>query len=144
LGGKLGEKRVQHYEKILFEVANHSSKTERRAEEAEREVEKLKKVEYMMEHIGDTFEGVISGVTSWGMYVELPNTIEGMIRVSEMKDDYYIYDEERYQMVGEHTKKVYKLGQMVTVEVVNADKILRTIDFALVEAKPPMERSLDE
>lgn len=133
LNGKLGEKRVQHYEKILFEVANHSSKTERRADESEREVEKLKKVEYMMDHIGETFEGVISGVTSWGMYVELPNTVEGMIRVSEMKDDYYIYDEEHYQMVGEHTKKVYKLGQKVTVEVVNADKIQRTIDFALVE-----------
>ncbi len=144
LNGKLGEKRVQHYEKILFEVANHSSKTERRAEEAEREVEKLKKVEYMMDHIGETFEGVISGVTSWGMYVELPNTIEGMIRVSEMDDDYYIYDEERYQMIGEHTKKTYKLGQMVTVEVVNADKILRTVDFALVEAEPPRERSLEE
>ncbi|MBP1755577.1 MAG: rnr [Firmicutes bacterium] len=135
LNGKMGEKRIQHYEKILFEVANHSSKTERRAEEAEREVMKMKKVEYMMEHIGETFEGVISGVTSWGMYVELPNTIEGMIRVSEMNDDYYIYDEERYQMIGEHTKKVYKLGQMVTVEVVSADKIQRTIDFALVEGE---------
>ncbi len=144
LNGKLGEKRVQHYEKILFEVANHSSKTERRAEEAEREVEKLKKVEYMMEHIGESFEGVISGVTSWGMYVELPNTIEGMIRVSEMNDDYYIYDEEHYQMVGEHTKKVYKLGQTVIVEVVNADKIQRTIDFALVEEIPSMERSQED
>ena len=144
LNGRLGEKRVQHYNKILFEVANHSSKTERRAEEAERDVEKLKKVEYMMEHIGESFEGVISGVTSWGMYVELPNTIEGMIRVSEMDDDYYIYDEERYQMVGEHTKKVYKLGQKVIVEVVNADKIQRAIDFALLEAMPPVERSLEE
>jgi ribonuclease R len=144
ISGRLGEKRRTHYEKILYEVAEHSSKTERRADEAEREVEKLKKVEYMKEHIGETFEGVISGVTSWGMYVELPNTIEGMIRVSEMNDDYYIYDEERYQMVGEHTKKVYKLGQKVTIEVVNADKILRTIDFALVEAEPPMERSLEE
>ncbi|HWT74542.1 MAG TPA: ribonuclease R [Mobilitalea sp.] len=135
LKGKLGEKRIQHYEKILFEVSDHSSKTERRADESEREVEKLKKVEYMMDHIGEIFEGVISGVTSWGMYVELPNTIEGMIRVSEMRDDYYIYDEERYQMVGEHTKKIYKLGQKVTVEVVNADKVQRTIDFALVEVE---------
>lgn len=135
LNGKIGEKRTQHYEKILFEVADHSSRTERRADEAEREVDKLKKVEYMMDHIGETFEGVISGVTGWGMYIELPNTIEGMIRVSEMKDDYYIYDEERYQMVGEHTKKIYKLGQKVTVEVVSADKILRTIDFALVEVE---------
>lgn len=133
ISGKLGEKRREHYDKILYEVSDHSSRTERRADESEREVEKLKKVEYMSAHIGETFEGVISGVTSWGMYVELPNTVEGMIRVSEMQDDYYIYDEEHYQMVGEHTRKVYKLGQMVTVEVVNADKILRTIDFALVE-----------
>ncbi len=131
--GSLGEARKAHYEKILYEVTEHSSKTERRADEAEREVEKMKKVEYMQKHIGETFEGVISGVTSWGMYVELPNTIEGMIRVSEMKDDYYVYDEERYQMIGEHTKKVYKLGQKVAVEVVNADKIMRTIDFAFAE-----------
>lgn len=144
LNGKLGEKRTQHYEKILFEVADHSSKMERRADESEREVEKLKKVEYMMEHIGETFEGVISGVTSWGMYVELPNTIEGMIRVADMNDDYYIYDEERYQMIGEHTRKIYKLGQKVTVEVVNADKVMRTIDFAFVEDKLPKERSLEK
>lgn len=135
LNGKMGEKRRGHYDKILFEVADHSSKMERRADESEREVQKLKKVEYMIGHIGETFEGVISGVTSWGMYVELPNTIEGMIRVSEMQDDYYIYDEEHYQMVGEHTRKIYKLGQKVTVEVVSADKIMRTIDFALVEGK---------
>lgn len=144
LNGKLGENRLKHYEKILFEVSDRSSRMERRADESEREVEKLKKVEYMMDHIGETFEGVISGITSWGMYVELPNTIEGMIRVSEMEDDYYFYDEERYQMVGEHTKKIYKLGQTVTIEVVNADKIMRTIDFALVEEEPPRERSLEE
>lgn len=144
LNGKMGEKRIKHYEKILYEVAEHSSKTERRADEAEREVEKMKKVEFMLEHIGETFEGVISGITNWGMYVELPNTVEGMVRVSEMYDDYYIYDEEHYQLVGEHTKRIYSLGQKVTVEVVNADKIQRTIDFALVEGKPPMERSLEE
>lgn len=135
LNGKLGEKRRNHYEKILFEVSDRSSRMERRADESEREVQKLKKVEYMADHIGEVFEGVISGVTSWGMYVELPNTVEGMIRVSEMQDDYYIYDEERYQMVGEHTKKIYKLGQKVMVEVVSADKVLRTIDFALVEVE---------
>jgi ribonuclease R len=135
LGGKLSEGRIGHYEKILTEVANHSSKTERRADEAEREVEKMKKVEYMMEHIGETFEGVISGITNWGMYVELPNTVEGMIRVSAMEDDFYNYDEEHYQMVGEHTKKIYKLGQKVNVKVVSADKLQRTIDFALVEVE---------
>lgn len=131
--GRLNEDRRDHYDKILFEVANHSSKTERRAEEAEREVEKMKKVEYMMGHIGETFKGVISGITNWGIYVELPNTVEGMVRVSDMKDDYYIYDGERYQMAGEHTKKTYKLGQSVTVELISADKLLRTIDFAFVE-----------
>ena len=133
--GKLNEDRRGHYDKVLFEVANHSSKTERRADEAEREVEKMKKVEYMMDHIGETFTGVISGITSWGIYVELPNTVEGMVRVSDMKDDYYVYDQERYQMVGEHTKKTYKLGQSVTVELMSADKLLRTIDFAFVEVE---------
>lgn len=135
ISGKFDENRKNHYDKILYEVANHSSKTERRADEAEREVEKMKKVEYMMEHVGETFEGVISGITTWGIYVELPNTVEGMVRVSDMKDDYYVYDEERYQMVGEHTKKTYKLGQKVTVEVLSADKLLRTIDFAILEVE---------
>jgi len=133
LRGKLNEKRRSHYEKILNEVANHSSKTERRADEVEREVEKMKKVEYMTERIGEIYEGVISGITTWGIYVELPNTIEGMVSVSNMEDDYYIYDEEHYQMVGEHTKKTYKLGQKVKVKVVNADKLFRTIDFIFVE-----------
>ena len=122
-----------HYGKILHEVADQSSRTERRADEAEREVEKMKKVEYMEGHIGETFKGVISGITSWGIYVELPNTGEGMVRVSAMGDDYYIYDEEHYQMIGEHTRKTYKLGQTVTVEVIAADKMLRTIDFMFVE-----------
>lgn len=131
--GKLNEKRQIHYDKILPEVAFHSSKTERRAEEAERDVEKMKKVEYMSNFIGETFFGVISGLTSWGMFVELPNTVEGMIRVSDMEDDYYIYDEEHFQMVGEHTKKAYKLGQVIKIEVVAADKLQRTIDFAIAE-----------
>ncbi|NLK75588.1 MAG: RNB domain-containing ribonuclease, partial [Clostridiales bacterium] len=133
LNGRLGERRIYHYDKILNEVANHSSKTERRADEAEREVEKLKKVEYMSEFIGDVFEGVISGITSWGMYVELPNTVEGMIRVSDMEDDYYFYDEEHYEMIGEHTKKTYKLGQKVKIVVKDVDKFMRTIDFTLYE-----------
>lgn len=133
LRGKLGEKRIIHYDKILDEVAKQASITERRADESEREVEKLKKVEYMKQYIGEAFDGVISGVTSWGLYVELPNTVEGMIRVTSLKDDFYVYDEEHYIMVGEHTKKTYKLGQKVKVEVAAADKLLRTIDFELVE-----------
>ena len=78
---------------------------ERRAEEAERETEKLKKCEYMAKHIGETFEGVISGVSNWGFYVELPNTVEGMVHISELRDDYYIFDESRYELTGELKKK---------------------------------------
>jgi ribonuclease R len=136
LRGELSEKRYNHYSKILPDIARQASITERRADEAERDVNKLKKVEYMSDHIGETFEGVISGITNWGMYVELPNTVEGMIRVSEMQDDYYIYDEEHYAMIGEHTRKTYKLGEKVMVEVLAADKLLRTIDFAFVEDAP--------
>ncbi len=103
LRGKLDEGRIAHYQDILSEVAKQTSRAERRADEAEREVEKLKKVEYMLDRIGEVFEGVISGVTSHGMYVELPNTVEGMVRLSDMDDDYYIFDEAAYQLVGEHT-----------------------------------------
>ncbi|MEG2774203.1 MAG: RNB domain-containing ribonuclease, partial [Acetivibrio sp.] len=129
----LPEKRSKHYTQILPEVAAHSSAMERRADEAEREVEKLKKAEYMKQFIGDTFDGVISGITSWGIYVELPNTVEGMIRVTSLKDDFYFYDEEHYVMVGENTKKTYKLGERVKIQVTGVDKVLRTIDFDLVE-----------
>ncbi len=133
LRGKMNEKRITHYERILPEVAKQSSLTERRADESEREVEKLKKVEYMKQFIGECFEGVISGITTWGMYVELPNTVEGMVHVNSMEGDYYYYDEEHYMMIGEHTKKMYKLGQKVKIEVVGCDRVLRTIDFELVE-----------
>ena len=101
------------------------------AEEAERETVKLKKVEYMAERIGEVFEGVISSITKWGMYVELPNTIEGLIHVTNLYDDHYNYIEERYEMVGEHTGKTYKLGQIVQVRVINTDRLQRTIDFEL-------------
>lgn len=132
LRGGLREKRIEHYDRILPEIARQSSLTERRADEAEREVEKLKKVQYMSKFIGETFEGVISGVTSWGMYVELPNTVEGMVRMSDLQDDYYIYDESHYMLIGEHTKHTYKLGQKIKVRVVDTSKLLRTIDFVPV------------
>lgn len=128
----LSEKRSKHYDKILSDVCKQCCVTERRADDAERDVEKLKKVQYMKQFIGETFEGVISGITTWGMYVELPNTVEGMIKVTSLKDDYYFYDEENYMMIGEHTKKQYKLGQRVVVEVLGVDTLARTIDFDLV------------
>ncbi|MFW5646524.1 MAG: ribonuclease R [Acetivibrio ethanolgignens] len=127
------EKRREHYAKILPEVATRSSMMERRADEAEREVEKLKKAEYMKQFIGEVFEGVISGLTTWGIYVELPNTVEGMIRVTNLPGDYFYYDEENYVMIGEHTRKTYKLGERILVEVDSVDKILKTIDFIPAE-----------
>lgn len=127
------EKRREHYAKILPEVATRSSMMERRADEAEREVEKLKKAEYMKQFIGEVFEGVISGLTTWGIYVELPNTVEGMIRVTNLPGDYFYYDEENYVMIGEHTRKTYKLGERILVEVDSVDRILKTIDFIPAE-----------
>ncbi len=133
LKGNLSDKRYNHYDKILPDVARQASITERRADDAERDVLKLKKVEYMSEHIGEEFDGVISGITNWGMYVELPNTVEGLVRVTDMEDDFYVYDEEKYSMTGEHTRKSYKLGQKVRVEVVDTDKWQKVIDFRLIE-----------
>lgn len=132
LRGKLNEERIRHYEEILNDVATESSRLERRADEAERDTEKMKKVQYMSRHIGEEYEGVISGITAYGIYVELPNTVEGMVHVTNMKDDYYHYDEEHYEMVGEKTGNVYRLGQTVKILVENTDKINRTIDFSLV------------
>ena len=92
----------------------------------------LKKAEYMSYHLGEEFEGIISGVTGWGLYVELPNTVEGLVHVNTLRDDYYIFDQETYELRGEMTKKVYKLGDKVCVRVADADKMLKTVDFELV------------
>ena len=131
LRGRLNEKRIDHYEHILPEVAKHSSEMERRADEAERETIKLKKVQYMEQHIGESFEGVISGVTEWGFFVELDNTVEGLVRVTELTDDFYQYYEDTYELVGEATNRRFKLGQKVRVRVEHCDRIMRTIDFVL-------------
>ena len=85
----------------------------------------------MEARIGEVFEGVVSGITNWGMYVELPNTIEGMVHVSKIPGDYFAYDENTYEMVGQATGITYKLGQSLTVRVVDTDRATRTIDFAL-------------
>lgn len=132
LRGGLSGKRTAHYERLLPEVAVQTSALERRADEAERETDKLKKCEYMSRFIGEEFDGVISGVTGWGFYVELPNTVEGLVRVSEMKDDYYVFDEQSLELRGEMTRRVYRLGQRVRVQVTGTDKFSRTIDFACV------------
>ena len=115
LHGGLNERRINHYNKILDAVAKQASMTERRADDAERDTDKLKKVEYMSHRIGEVFDGVISGVTSWGFYVELPNTVEGMVHISSLRDDYYYFSEEEYALKAEILNKQYKLGQKVKV-----------------------------
>lgn len=134
LRGRLGEKRIGHYTQILPEIAKHASEMERRADEAERETIKLKKVQYMEKHIGETFAGVISGVAEYGFFVELENTVEGLVRVTSLTDDFYQYYEETYELVGEATNRRFKLGQQVRVTVDNCDRIMRTIDFTLADS----------
>lgn len=133
LRGGLTEKRIAHYDKILPGVTMQCSMMERRAEEAERETIKLKKCEYMEKRIGEVFEGVISGVTTWGFYVELPNTVEGLVRVNELQDDYYLFDEALMELRGETGGKVYKLGQKIAIQVSGTDRLLKTIDFIPAE-----------
>ena len=134
LRGRLKEERVEHYAAILDKAAKHSSETERRADEIERETEKLKKTEYMENHIGEMYEGVISGITNYGMYVELPNTVEGLVHVHSLEDDFYEYREGDYELRGERTGKTYRLGQRVRIQVKAADRLCRTIDFSLAES----------
>lgn len=133
LRGRMNQKKIDHYNDILPEAADHCSKTERRADEAERETIKLKKAEYMQQHIGEEFDAVVSGIMSYGMYAELPNTVEGLIHVSRMYDDRYYYREETYQMYGIDTGRVFRLGDTVRIRVVDADKATKTVDFELID-----------
>lgn len=133
LRGRMKEERLLHYEQILDEVARQSSERERKADEAERETVRMKKAEYMSRFLYEEFDGVISGMTAWGIYVELPNTVEGLVRTASLQDDYYEYNESMYEMVGVHTGRRWKLGQAVRVRVTGADKLARTVDFEMAE-----------
>lgn len=133
LRGRLDERKISHYTKILPEVAMQSSKMERRADEAERDTVKLKKAEYMKEHLGEIYEGVISGVTNYGIYVELDNTVEGMVHVNSMVNDYYYFDETHYELVGQDSGVKYKLGERVLIQVRRVDMASKTIDFRLID-----------
>ena len=132
LRGRMNGERSAHYEELLPKVAAQCSDRERRADEAEREVVKMKKAEYMRDRIGEEYEGVISGVTKWGIYVELPNTVEGLVHVADMRDDHYEFLEETYELTGVHTGRTFKLGQTVRVRVSGADKLQRTVNFDLI------------
>ena len=109
-----------------------SSDSEQEEEEAERDLYEIKKCEYMQNHIGEIFEGTVSGVTSFGVFVELPNTIEGLVRVEDIKDDYYTFDEFNVKLIGKQTNNEYKLGDNVKVKVISSNKMLRRIDFEMV------------
>ena len=127
------EGKTEHYREILEEVARQSSVCERRAQEAERESDKMKKAEYMSYHLGEEFDGIISGVSGYGLYVELGNTVEGLVHITALKDDYYTFDQETHELRGELTKKVYHLGQKIRVRVADADAVKRSVDFTIAE-----------
>lgn len=133
LHGELDEKASVYYRRKMPDWAKHCSKQERVAEDAERDTDALKKVEFMEDKVGQIYEGIISGVTNWGIYVELPNTIEGMVALSQMDDDYYEFDEKKMLVFGKRTKKSYRLGDKVVVSVAKVDRMMGTIDFVFEE-----------
>ena len=133
--GKIDPKTQAKWKALLPDIAQHTSKMERRAVEAERETDELKKTEFMLDKIGQEFEGIISSVTNFGLFVELPNTIEGLVHVSYLTDDYYHYDERSYAMIGERTGNVFRIGDEITVRVVNVNKDEKSIDFEIVGMK---------
>ena len=133
LKGIMTERREQELIEKLPEIARLCSARERDADEAERETVDLKKVEFMKEKVGEAFEGIISNVTSFGMFVELDNTIEGLVKVSNMDDDYYIFDQKHYCLIGEHTSKRYSIGDQIRVLLVRADIPSRQLDFIVID-----------
>ena len=129
LHGSMSAGEIAFYDSVLPGRAARASLCERRADEAEREVEKHKKAEYMHRFLGEVYDGVISGVTNWGIYVELPNTVEGMIRLTELRDDFYRYEESQQRITGERSGRVFALGQRIRVQVAAVDLYAATIDF---------------
>ncbi len=132
LKGNVKQDREELLNERIPEIARLCSERERAAEEAERETEDLKKVEFMKKYEGEVFEGIISNVTSFGMFVELDNTIEGLVRMSSMEDDYYVYNDKNYSLIGERSRKVYRIGDVVKVMLVRADVASRKIEFSIV------------
>ena len=132
INGNLNEKRIKKLEKLLPKVAEQTSNTEKRAEEAEREVEDLKKAQFMLDKIGEEYEGIISSLTNFGIFVQLDNTIEGLIHFNDMVDDYYHFDEEKYYIIGERTNRIFKLGEKVNIVVNNVNLNKKNIDFQLL------------
>lgn len=135
-GGALSQKRHDYLSSRMPDIAQQSSERERVAVEAERDTEQLKKAEYMQDKVGEEFEAMISSVTSFGMFIELENTVEGLIRLSALSDDYYHFDEAHMALIGERTSKVFRIGDEVKIRVAKVNMDDHTIDFELVDMKP--------
>ena len=131
LKGQMNQERESYLIDALPDIARNCSERERVAEEAERDTEELKKVEYMKQYEGQEFEGIISNVTSFGMFVELDNTVEGLVRMSDMDDDYYTFNDKQYCLIGDRTRKVYRIGDVIKVVLAKADVVARKIEFTL-------------
>ncbi|MEW9702275.1 ribonuclease R [Paenibacillus sp. SI8] len=133
--GSLTDKRTEYLASRMDDIARQSSERERVAVDAERETEALKKAEYMLDKVGEEFEGIISSVTNFGIFVELDNTVEGLIRLSDLTDDYYHYHEMQHALIGERTSKIYRIGDEAKVRVARVNMDERTIDFEMVDMK---------
>ncbi|WP_425457424.1 ribonuclease R [Bacillus marasmi] len=142
--GKLEQATREKWDARLPGIAEHSSKMERRAVDSERETDELKKAEFMADKIGQEYDGIISSVTNFGIFVELPNTIEGLVHVSYMTDDYYRFDERHFAMIGERTGNVFRIGDEITIRVINVNKDERSIDFEIVGMKGTRRRERSE
>ncbi len=127
----INEETVNKYEYKLTDITAHSSERERAAVECEREVDDMKKAEYMQDHIGEEYQGMISSVMPFGMFVELPNLIEGLVHISDLTDDVYTYNEETFSIVGRKNKRGYRLGDKVKIQVKSANKEAKTVDFTI-------------
>ena len=133
INGRMDKKAKAHFEAVVSYASDHSSEQERAADVAEREVDDYYKAVYMEKRIGQEYDGTVSGVTNFGIFVELPSSVEGLVRLADMGDDYYNYDEENFCVLGERTKKMYKIGDSVRIKVVNVDIDRKEIDFKILK-----------
>jgi len=127
----INEETINYYDKKLVEITSHSSERERASIECEREVDDMKKAEYMQDHIGEEYEGIVSSVMPFGMFIELKNSVEGLVRIDEIDGDFYTYNEETFSLTGKNNKRGYRLGDKVKVLVKAANKEAKTIDFII-------------
>ena len=142
--GDVSQPTINHWGAIMDDIAEHTSKRERRAVDAERDTDSLKKAQYMADKIGAEFEGIVSSITNFGMFIELPNTIEGLVHVTNMTDDYYRFDDRQMMMIGERAGKQFRIGDEVTVRVADVKVEESSVDFEIVGMKKAFHRTRKE